>query len=246
VGTPNDFGANGERPSHAALLDWLASEFLQQGGRLKSMHRWIMLSAVYQQSSDVRPGSKAGPALDADDRLLWHFPLRRLEGESVRDAMLSLSGELNPAMGGPGFRPFKVVVSGSHFYNLTDATGRDFNRRTVYRMGIQSGKDPLLDSLDCPDPSTKTPARSVTTTPIQSLGLMNNAFVQRQTQFWAERLRKDAGPNPAAQIQLGYRLVFAREPRRDELKDALELSRRHGLASVCWVLLNSSEFVYVR
>ena len=234
VGTPNDFGVNGERPTHPELLDWLAAEFLAQSGSLKKLHRAIMLSATYQQASGV------------EDTVLSHFPLRRLEAEAVRDAMLSVSGQLNPQMGGPGFRPFKVTVSGSHFYEITDPIGPEFNRRTLYRMNIQSGKDPLLDSLDCPDPSTKTPARSMTTTPIQSLGLMNNAFVQRQCRHLAERLEKEAGPNRAAQIKLAYRLAFGREPRTDESKQSIELANAHGLESVCWVLLNASEFLYVR
>jgi hypothetical protein len=160
--------------------------------------------------------------------------------------MLSVSGQLNPQMGGPGYRPFKVTVSGSHFYELIDPLGPEFNRRTLYRMNIQSGKDPLLDSLDCPDPSTKTPARSMTTTPIQSLGLMNNAFVQRQCRHFAERLQKEAGENPAAQVRLAYRSAFSREPRTDETKQSISLAREHGMESVCWVLLNSSEFLYVR
>ena len=234
VGTPNDFGVNGERPSHPELLDWLASELLAQGGSLKKLHRTIMLSATYQQSAGN------------DGRLLPNFPLRRLEAEAIRDAMLSVSGQLNREMGGPGFRPFKVTASGSHFYELTDPIGPEFNRRTIYRMNIQSGKDPLLDSLDCPDPSTKTPTRNMTTTPIQSLGLMNNAFVQRQCRHFAERLKKEAGENSAAQVKLAYRLAFSREPSADETRQALALARDHGLESVCWVLFNASEFLYVR
>jgi hypothetical protein len=253
AGTPNDFGVNGEQPSHPELLDWLASEFLAQGGRLKKLHRMILSSATYQQSS-VAAGARKftskpeirNPKSEIDSSLLSHFTLRRLEAEAVRDAMLSVSGQLNPQMGGPGFRPFKVTVSGSHFYELTDPIGSEFNRRTLYRMSIQSGKDPLLDSLDCPDPSTRTPARGMTTTPLQSLGLMNNAFVQRQCRHFAERLQREAGENRAAQIKLAYRLAFGREPRADETKQSIALARAHGLESVCWVLLNASEFLYVR
>ncbi len=241
VGTPNDFGVNGERPSHPELLDWLASEFIAQGGSLKKLHRLILLSATYQQAS-----AGASGATDADNRLLSHFPLRRLEAEAVRDAMLSVSGQLNPEMGGPGFRPFKVTVSGSHFYEITDPIGPAFNRRTLYRMNVQSGKDPLLDSLDCPDPSTKTPARNVTTTPIQSLGLMNSAFVQRQCRHFAQRLVKEAGDDLTSQIQLAYRLAFSRDPNPEEASGMRALARTQGLESACWVLLNASEFIYVR
>ncbi|HEY2953357.1 MAG TPA: DUF1553 domain-containing protein, partial [Verrucomicrobiae bacterium] len=264
---------------HPELLDWLAREFLAQGGSIKKLHRLIMTSATYQQASSRpvlsesvisksvfsrAPGSKPATtdllktdtlmtdhwqrasATDADNRLLWHYPLRRLEAEAVRDAMLSVSGQLNPQLGGPSFRPFTVFVSNSHFYNLTNPTGPEYNRRTVYRAVVHSGKDPLLDSLDCPDPSTKTPVRGMTTTPIQALGMMNNSFVQRQTRHFADRLNKEAGESVPAQIKLGYRLAFGRAPNADELARTTELARHDGLESVCWVLLNASEFLYVK
>jgi hypothetical protein len=160
--------------------------------------------------------------------------------------MLHVSGQLNLEAGGPSFRPFKITVSNSHFYELIDATGPEFNRRSIYRAGIQSGKDPLLDSLDCPDPSTKTPARGVTTTPIQALSLMNNAFVQRQARNFAGRLKAEAVGKSRAQTRLAWRLAFGREPRREETKEAATLVREHGLESLCWALLNTSEFLHVR
>jgi len=272
VGTPNDFGINGERPSHPELLDYLATEFIAQGGSIKKLHRLIMLSSTYQQSSEVAPARdrisaiarspKPGatgmrtPAvkhaevsrlqLDPEDRLLWHFPLRRLEAEAVRDSMLSVSGDINLQTAGPSFRPFTVFVSNSHFYNLTDPIGPEYNRRALYRMTVHSGRDPLLDSLDCPDPSTKTPVRTVTTTPIQALGLMNDSFVQRQAARFADRLKREAGPKLANQIHLAWRLTLARKPRKEESARAVKLARENGMESVCWVLLNSSEFLYVR
>ena len=261
VATPNDFGVSGERPTHPELLDWLATEFREQGGSLKKLHRLILLSATYQQSSvaaDVRRLTSkpevdqslltltATSRDDADNRFLAHFPLRRLEAEAVRDAMLAASGQLNPRMGGPGFRPFKITVSNSHFYDLIDGDGPEFNRRSIYRAGVQSAKDPLMDSFDCPDPSTKTPARGVTTTPLQALSLMNNSFVQRQARLFAERLRAEAGERTDAQVKLAYRLALGRGARRDELKESSALARAHGLESLCWALLNSSEFLYVR
>jgi len=266
VGTPNDLGANGERPSHPELLDYLATEFLNSGGSVKSLHRLIMLSSTYQESSEslsdlarhaaassprwATPQKKSSGAaantIDADDRLLWHFPLRRLEAEEVRDSMLSVSGEINLETGGPSYRPFTVFVSNSHFYNLTDPIGPEYNRRSLYRMIVHSGRDPLLDSLDCPDPSTKTPVRNTTTTPIQALGLMNDSFIQRQSKHFSERLQKEAGPNPKGQVDLAWRLTFSRSPSKEELTRSLKLTREHGLESLCWVLLNSSELLYVR
>jgi len=249
VGTPNDFGVNGERPSHPELLDYLASEFVAQGGSIKKLHRLILLSSTYQQSGDTTAKARHQPSpaeLDADNQLLWHFPLRRLEAEAIRDAVLSVSGQINLQTGGASYRPFTVFVSNSHFYNLTDPVGPEFNRRTIYRMTVHSGRDPLLDSLDCPDPSTKTPVRSFTTTPIQALGLMNDGFIQREAKAFAERLARDAGQSTKAQIQRAWRLSLSRPPRKDETTRAAALAQEHGMESVCLVLLNSSEFLYVR
>jgi hypothetical protein len=113
-------------------------------------------------------------------------------------------------------------------------------------MNINSGKSPLLDAFDCPDPSVKTPLRRVTTTPLQALGLMNNSFVQRQAKFVAARVQQKDGGEPRAEIKLAYRLVLGREPSVNELKAAMQLAKEHGAQNVCWVLLNASEFVYVR
>ena len=183
VATPNDLGRNGERPSHPELLDWLAADFLAHGTSLKALHRRIMLSNTYRQSS--RYDARAA-AVDADDRLLWRYPARRLEAEAIRDAMLAASGLLNSQMAGPSFRPFTLTVFNSSFYNLADFGGPAYDRRTVYRININSAKDPLLETLDCPDPSVKAPRRAVTTTPLQALGLMNDPFVIRQARALAE------------------------------------------------------------
>ncbi len=255
VGTSSDFGVNGERPTHPELLDWLAGEFRAQGGSLKGLHRLVLLSAAYQQAGKVISESvisksvtsaKSHPGLLITDSLITFHPLRRLEAEAVRDAMLAVSGQLNAQMGGPGFRPFKITMSNSHFYEMFDGEGVEFNRRSIYRAGVQSAKDPLLDSLDCPDASTKTPSRSVTTTPLQALSLMNNAFVQRQARFFAERVKVEEGADVAAQVKLAHRLAFGREALRGELKESSALAKAHGLESLCWALLNASEFLYVR
>src|SRR5262245_6926751 len=238
VETPNDFGASGGRPSHPELLDWLAAEFRARGWSIKQMHRVIMLSAAYRQSS--RFDSRAA-AVDADNRLLWHFAPRRLEAQEVRDATLAVSGRLNPAMGGPGFQPFKITVFNSTFYDLIDDDRPEFNRRAIYRIAVNSAKDPLLESFDCPEPSVKSPRRSVTTTPIQALGLMNNPFVLRQARDMAKRIESDRDP-----VTRAYLLAFGRAPTGPESERAARLVRDHGLANLCWVLLNASEFLYVR
>jgi hypothetical protein len=242
VATPNDFGRNGDRPSHPELLDWLAADFLAQGCRLKALHRRIMLSSTYRQSSRFEARAAAA---DADDRLLWRFPARRLEAEAIRDAMLLASGQLNPQMTGPSFRPFKLIVFNSNFYELNDPVGPEFNRRTVYRININSAKDPLLETLDCPDPSVKTPKRAVTTTPLQALGLMNDSFVLRQARCLASRVRSVAGSDVVRQVDCAYRLTIGRRPRGLERNRASALVREAGLDTLAWVLFNSSEFLYL-
>jgi mono/diheme cytochrome c family protein len=243
VGSPNDFGFNGERPTHPELLDWLAITFLRNGGRLKPLHRLILLSNTYRQSGRY---SAANAAKDADDRLLWRFPPHRLEGEAVRDAMLSVSGQLNPRRGGPSFRPFTEFVDNSHFYTLIDSPDPEFCRRTIYRINVNSAKSPLLEALDCPDPSTKTPRRAVTTTPLQALELMNSSFVMRQARCFAARLVKEAGPSLPARVTLAYHLAFSRAPTMQETAEALKFAREQGMENFCWALYNASEFLYVR
>jgi hypothetical protein len=243
VGSPNDFGFNGERPSHPELLDWLATEFVARGWSIKEMHRLVLLSSTYRQSAKYQA---AAAEVDADNRLLWRFSPRRLEGETVRDAMLSVSGQLNCRMHGPSFRPFTVQVFNSNFYELTDVLGPEYNRRTIYRINVNSARDPLLESLDCPDPSTKTPHRSITTTPLQALGMMNNPFVRRQAKAFAGRVKEEARDDIGKQTSLAFALALGREPTAEEREHAAGLVREHGLEQLCWVLFNASEFLYVR
>jgi hypothetical protein len=243
VRTPNDFGLNGERPTHPELLDWLAAAFRDNGGRLKPLHRLIVTSATYRQAATF---NEAAAAKDADDRLVWRFAPRRLEAEAVRDAMLSMSGRLNRGAGGPSFRPFKIETFNSSFYIPFDADRPDLNRRSVYRMNVTSARDPVLEVLDCPDPSVKTPRRTATTTPLQALTLMNNPFTDRMAQSFADRVRAEAGDDTAAQVILAYRLAFARTPTDAERDRATRVAHESGLKAVCWALLNASEFVYVK
>ncbi len=242
VTTPNDFGFNGDRPSHPELLNWLAAEFIHQGWSLKKLHKLIMLSSTYRQSSHFNP--KAAE-VDSENRLLWKFSPRRLEGEAIRDAMLAVSGQLNPAPGGPGFRPFEIRIFNTHFYDVTDPDGPEYNRRSVYRIVVRSGRDPLLEAFDCPDASATAPKRSVTTTPIQSLQLMNSPFMLRQARRLAARVKKEAGTGEVAKVVLAYRLTLGRAPTPTESTLALSHLREHELESLCWALLNSSDFLYL-
>jgi hypothetical protein len=253
VTTPSDFGLSGTRPSHPELLDWLAAEFVARGWSVKALHRMIVTSATYQQAADApspdalsADNFRRATALDADNALLWRFTPRRLEAEAVRDAMLAVSGQLNPQLGGPSFRPFTTTEYGATFYHLFDQGEPEFNRRTIYRMNINSGKEPLLDAFDCPDPSVKTPRRGVTTTPLQALSLMNGTFVQRQAEGLAERAQRLAGNELSRAVETAYRLALGRPATPAETAAATAAARDRGLANVCWVLLNSTEFVYVR
>jgi hypothetical protein len=149
----------------------------------------MLISATYRQSSQFN--ARAGE-IDADNRLLWRFAPRRLEGEIVRDAMLAASGELNAQIGGPSFRPFTVTSRNTQFYHLFDDGRADFQRRTVYRINVNTGKSPFLDALDCPAPSLAVPKRQSTTTTLQALALMNDEFVLRQAEKLAARLKNSS------------------------------------------------------
>jgi len=263
--TPNDLGKMGERPSHPELLDWLASWFVSPDGAnwsLKKLH-WLMVTSETWRSSsesvisrsifskavpgDKRTTGSSPPDSLNTDSLITSFRPRRLEAEAVRDAMLAVSGELNPQMRGPGFRPFRHVGGGGqNEYFANDPIGKEFNRRTIYRICVHSARDPLLDSLDCPEFSTRTAARPSTTTPLQALSLMNNSFVQRQAKKLAERIEREEGRDAKTQVNSLWLRCYAREPRADELRAATRLAREEGLDSAAWAVLNSNEFVFVR
>ncbi len=243
VDTPNDFGFNGGRPSHPRLLDWLADELVRHQFSLKAVHRLMVTSAAYRQSSRFDPRAAR---VDAGNRLLWRKGPARLEAEAVRDAMLAVAGRLNLAMGGPGFRDFRVTVRGATYtYTPSDRAGPDVERRTVYRTWARSGRSALLDTLDCPDPSTATHKRSVTTTPLQALTLLNSAFVLRTAESFAARVRKEAGSSVERQIEHAYRLAYGRPPTRGEIAAARPAVEAHGLRILCRALFNSNEFLYV-
>jgi len=243
VDSPNDFGFNGGKPSHPELLDWLAGEFIRSGWSLKKLHKIILLSKAYRQASTFRADAAK---LDADNRLLWRFSPARLQGEVVRDAMLFASGKLNPQIGGPSFQPFEAHAQGAYQnWKQKDVDTPDFDRRTIYRMNVNSAGNPMLESLDCPVPSVKTPKRPSTTTALQALSLMNNEFANRMAKAFAERVAREAGPEIGASIERAFRLALSRTPTAEELMRSRDLVERHGLETLCWGLFNTSEFLYV-
>ncbi len=247
VDTPSDFGFNGGRPTYPELLDFLAFEFKQQEYSIKAMHRLIVTSATYKQACipniNTREEYKKAVAIDADNRLFWRFPSLRLEGEVVRDAMLAMGGNLNSEMNGPSFKPYTVTQLNTYFYHLFDKDENIYNRRTIYRMQVITGRSPLLDALDCPSPSITQPRRSPTSTPLQALALMNDSFVVRQSMKLAARL-KEQQPDLQKQIELAYEFSYSRKPTAEELQAGLIVAKEHGLETLCWAIYNSSEFLY--
>lgn len=209
---------------------------------LKHIHRLIVSSATYRQSSRARPEAVK---VDAGNRLLWRRNPQRLEAEAVRDTILQIAGVLNPQMGGPGFREFRTFTNNSQFYEMLDPIGYEFQRRTVYRTWIRSGRSEFLDVFDCPDPSTTSPRRAVTTTPLQALALLNNSFTLRMSERFADRLQQEAGTDTSQQVRRLYELAYSRSPTPDELQGAHDFVGRHGLASLCRVVFNSNELLYV-
>lgn len=244
VATPNDFGFSGGKPSHPDLLDWLSAYFKDNDWSLKQLHRLIVTSATYRQSSKLNPKAAA---LDAGNRYLWRKDPLRMEGEILRDTLLSVAGILDHRLGGKGYRDMhEYKFKGSHFYDIIPQERPEQFRRTIYRFSPRGAKRTLLDTFDCPDPSAITPQRAVTTTPLQSLGLMNNDFVIRMAHALAERLVKHAGADVGKQVSLAYQLAYGRKVDEGELELSLSFIQKHGLASWCRVIFNSNELLYVR
>jgi len=262
VDTPSDFGKGGGVPSHPELLDWLAEEFLARGWSLKAMHRLICTSATYRQSSsyalrftdysavkrkDVmrKEGVADAAVLDSANRLLWRQNPRRLDAESTRDAVLAVSGRLNFAAGGPGWRDFKYTEAYAPIYQYVTADAPELWRRSIYRFVVRTTPHQFMTTLDCPNPANLTPARNATTTALQALTLSNNEFMLQQARHFAARVERESGADAAAQVTRAFQLAFVRPPSADEAKAATELVRADGLFTLCRLLLNANEFVYV-
>ena len=243
VATPSDFGHLGTKPSHPELLDWLAEEFIRSGWSVKQMHRLIVLSAVYRQSSDMSDQSDAS-AKDADVRLLWRFPSRRLEAESIRDSMLAVSGQLNLKMHGRGFNLFDQRGGLSGFDPIETFTP-DNQRRMIYAHKVRREPETVFGAFDCPDAGQSTAIRRASTTPIQALNLFNSLFTLTQADAFAARVKKEVGDDIAKQINRAYLLALSRAPTADELRETEPIIRQHGIATLCRALFNSNEFLFI-
>lgn len=255
VESASDFGRNGTPPSHPQLLDWLAAELVEQGWSLKEMHRQIVLSATYRQSS----GAAESPALavDADCRLLWRFPARRLEAEAIRDSILAVSGRLNLEMGGPGFDLFQSRGGLSGFPPV-ERFGPEGRRRMIYAHKIRMEKESVFGAFDCPDAGQTLARRRQSTTPLQALNLFNSPFTVDEAEAFAARVTTefqgnqstatdDAHPQHVLQQQVErvFLLALSRPPDEGELAACVRVVEKHGLASVCRAVLNTNEFLFL-
>ena len=274
VGTSSDFGIMGDRPSNPRLLDYLASSFVENGWSVKKLHRAIMLTSVYQESSVT---NEAATAIDPDNKLLWHYPRHRVEGEVVRDAMLLTSGRLNLKMGGPGVKPElpEGVNTAGYAAWAVDKDESEARRRSVYVFVKRVLTFPMFEAFDAPTSEESCPRRFSTAIPSQALTLMNDKFVLDWSREFAGRVLNDGGLAPEQQIERAYRLALSRAPLPDEQKSVSAfLAKQSGLIAerlsrnekvllpdhlppgfepakaaafvdFCHALMSSNEFLYV-
>src|SRR6266704_3043247 len=254
VNTPSDFGKKGAAPGNPELLDWLAAEFIKPAviapgeqratkpWSIKHIHRLLVTSAAYRQSSASRD---QGIAADAASRLLWRFPPQRLEAEPLRDSILAVSGKLDLKPGGPGFSAFEPNDNYVRVYNPKKEFGPDEWRRMVYMTKVRMQQDATFGAFDCPDGGQIAPKRMRSTTPLQALNLLNSEFMLQQAGFFAARLEREAGKKVKEQVRLAFELGYNREPDAQEARNAQALIARHGLAIFCRALFNSNEFIFL-
>jgi hypothetical protein len=245
VDTPNDLGAMGGVPSHPELLDWLANDFRTNCGSLKKLHKLIVTSSTYRQAVTHDP---AAAAKDADNRLLWQMNRTRLDAESVRDAVLLAAGRLDDTMHGPPVKHFLtkpgIHVTPESDYDKFDVNTADARRRSIYRFVFRTKPDPFLAGLDCPDASASAPVRSVSVGAPQALAMWNNKFVLANAEHLAAMAEKASG-DAREQVLFAAKRVLLRVPTAEEEAAWVKYAANHGLANLCRVLFNSSEFTFV-
>jgi mono/diheme cytochrome c family protein len=247
VRTPSNFGVMGEKPSHPELLDWLAIEFVERGWSIKAMHRLLMTSESYQMSSrDIAEDV----AIDPENRMFWRMPRQRLEAETIRDQMLAVAGTLDRTLGGPNVFPY-IDPDLFEKSSKRDWPGKPDDdpatwRRSLYVFSKRSIRYPLFETFDQPNLVNSVDRRNRSTVAPQALLLMNNSAVLVQSKQFAERVRREAGSLPEAQVERAFRLALGRRPDRDELAQSIEFVKGGptGLAEFCHVLFNLNEFVY--
>jgi hypothetical protein len=256
VQTPSDFGKRGKAPTHPELLDYLATRFVESGWSIKAMHRLIMLSHVYQLASDGPPENAPS---DPGNDLYWKFNRQRLDAECIRDAMLKVSGDLDPTVGVE--HPFPPPATWDWTQHKPFAAVYDTSQRSVYLMVQRSQRHPYLSLFDGADPNVSTPERTSSTTPLQALFVMNSEFIQQRSEHFAARLADDA-PDNAGRLNLAFESALARSPTPEERQRALayldqsrraleaagvsaDLVTQESWASFLRGLLASNEFMYI-
>ncbi|MEZ6034300.1 MAG: PSD1 and planctomycete cytochrome C domain-containing protein [Planctomycetaceae bacterium] len=252
VSTSENLGMSGAEPSNQALLDWLAQEFIKSGWSLKFMHRLILRSAVYRQSSVA---TLSGSGIDPSNRLLWRFPMRRLDAEAIRDAQLAISGELDLTMEGP----YVATTRNGAAEVIVPEDRPGAFRRSIYLQQRRSQGLSMLNVFDAPMMVLNCTRRPVTTMPLQSLSLLNSEFTVKRGQSFAQRIAREAGDSAEARIRRAFVLAVGRECDSEELNDALQFVRdqeesyTHEINSVedrawsdfCQLLLASNPCLYL-
>ncbi|HEX8910875.1 MAG TPA: DUF1553 domain-containing protein, partial [Humisphaera sp.] len=247
--TPNDLGHMGAPPTHPELLDYLAAEFRDGGTSvptprsLKALHRLIVTSAAYRQSSADDP---AKAKLDGGNQFLWRMNRARLDAEGVRDSVLAAAGKLDLTMGGPGFQAFGFKDDHSPHYKYAEADPDDpkTHRRSVYRFVVRSVPDPFMEALDCADPSQVVPKRNETLTALQALAMLNNPFTLRMAGHFAARV-EPMGRTPEDRAAAAFRLALGRAPTAEERQVLGQVAKDQGLPAACRVIFNLNEFAFV-
>jgi hypothetical protein len=246
VRTPNDFGRQGEPPTHPELLDWLAVEFVERGWSIKQMHRVIMQSNTYRAAS-LAPAENLRK--DPENRFLSRMNRHRLDSDAIRDNILAVSGTLNLKMGGVGVIPplTREEILAARMPQLWPANPdpAEHTRRSIYLQMKRSLTLPMLQIFDAPDTAMSCPRRETSTVAPQALALMNSEFSAAQAEKFAARIRKQAAEDAEAQVESAWRLAFGRPPAAEERKTALAYLRRNSLPRLCLLMFNMSEFIYV-
>ena len=256
VRSPNNFGFQGDRPTHPRLLDWLANELVAGGWKLKRLHKLIMMSNTYQMSSKA---NEAGLAKDRENNLFWRYDMRRLMAEEIRDSILAVNGTLNLKMLGPSIYPIipDEVKAGQSVpgKGWGNSSPEERARRSIYIHIKRSLVVPMIASFDGPDLDSTCPVRFVTTQPTQSLGMFNGKFMNDQAHIFADYVREHAGDDTAAQVEMVLHRTCQRKPTDDEIKRGIalldRLKEKHkvddakALDYYCLVALNFNEFIYL-
>jgi Protein of unknown function (DUF1553) len=227
---------------HPELLDWLAYEFIQNGWSIKQIHRTLFLSRAFRQSSAP---DASGLSVDAEARLLWRFPPRRLEAEAIRDSILVASGNINWEMGGAGFFLQRVEQDNVYRYFPKEQCGPAEYRRMVYLTRIRNEQDPVFGSFDCPSGNQVLPKRTRSNTALQALNLLNSTFVQDQAKHLAERLQTEVGQDASLQVERAFLILQGRAADVYEREIAVQLISEHGLIAFCRAMFNSTEFLFI-